>query len=458
VVEYLFAGSTIGSGIPHGFSLCFSILEVTGRSKEVINRGGEIISPMEVEDAIMGHPDVLACAAFSAPHDVLQEVVGLVLVMKDKRPRLDLPALHEFLKDRLAAPKWPQCLVFMDGLPKSNTNKLLRVKLGERLRIPKLTEKMKPMERTFEAKCPPQGTALTVPIRISSIKIAVKRIGNQLRIHCKTSPASQLFVTRDSKHSGALICYLYNIDRNQAIETAMEVLDRYAVPTYFVCLKNPVQKPVDLQPPKMTDAVAFILQGGTTGSDDPVVQKIQKLFAETLNLDYPPGIDANFFLLGGSSMLASQLASQIRKRFSVPINGSEVFQFTSPGELAKLIRDRGGALSNQGLNGELLETGEGIEFVQNEKKQAPASVLRREKADDGVELSTYPPEGLLAHDHLAPKGSFFASIFQFVPSKYTSIFDPSFCYSECSFNQLLQCSLYIPYGRSHAIFCSFPSF
>jgi hypothetical protein len=129
-------------------------------------------------------------------------------------------------------------------------------------------------------------------------------------------------------------------------------------------------------------------------------------------------------------MLASQLASQIRKRFSVPINGSEVFQFTSPGELANLIRDRGGALSNLGLNGEILETGEGIEFVQSEKKQAPMSVLRREKAEDGVELSTSPPEGLLAHDHLPPKGSLFAWIFQFIPSKFTVFLSIRMC---CAF-------------------------
>jgi len=40
------------------------ILYITGRSKEVINRGGETIAPMEVEEAVVSHPDVMACAAF----------------------------------------------------------------------------------------------------------------------------------------------------------------------------------------------------------------------------------------------------------------------------------------------------------------------------------------------------------------------------------------------------------
>ena len=141
-------------------------LYITGRSKEVINRGGEIISPLEVEEAVVAHLDVESALSFSAEHDVLQEVVGVAIVSSPNRPRLDLQSLHEFLGDnRLTAPKWPQCLVLMNGgLPKSSTNKLLRVKLGERLGLPVMTDIMHPVKRTFEAECPPQGTAMNLPI------------------------------------------------------------------------------------------------------------------------------------------------------------------------------------------------------------------------------------------------------------------------------------------------------
>lgn len=47
-------------------------LFITGRSKDVINRGGEIISPVEVEDAVVSHPRIEAAMAFSVTHDVLQ--------------------------------------------------------------------------------------------------------------------------------------------------------------------------------------------------------------------------------------------------------------------------------------------------------------------------------------------------------------------------------------------------
>ena len=138
-------------------------------------------SPMEVEEAITSHPDVKACAAFSAEHDVLQEVVGICIVMESNRPRLDLPSLHEYLGERLAAPKWPQCLVFMDGgLPKSHTNKLLRVKLGSRLGLPELNDGMPPIERTFQAKCPPQSTGLDMSIPRQRVTVSAKDVQSKL--------------------------------------------------------------------------------------------------------------------------------------------------------------------------------------------------------------------------------------------------------------------------------------
>ena len=49
-------------------------LFITGRSKEVINRGGEIISPIEIEDAIQSHAGVSECACISVAHETLQEL------------------------------------------------------------------------------------------------------------------------------------------------------------------------------------------------------------------------------------------------------------------------------------------------------------------------------------------------------------------------------------------------
>jgi len=105
-------------------------LYITGRSKEVINRGGELISPVEVEDTVLRqmHLGFSAVMAISAPHDVLQEVVGICVTMGPGAQRPSLKTVQEAVAPMLHPSKWPQVLVFMDnGLPLSNSNKLMRI-------------------------------------------------------------------------------------------------------------------------------------------------------------------------------------------------------------------------------------------------------------------------------------------------------------------------------------------
>lgn len=365
-------------------------LFITGRSKEVINRGGEIISPMEVEEAVARHPDVVTCAALSAPHDVLQEVVGLALVIKAGRPRLDLPTLHQYLGERLAAPKWPQCLIYMDDLPKSHTNKLLRVKLANRLGLPEFSDDMSPLQRTFEATCPPKGTALDVPIPAKRVVISTPSVTTTLHSQLVTKPNQQLLVVPHPSRPESLVCYLANIDRLQAIQTAMNVLDQYAVPTHFVdSTFEVVSTGQGLPLPHLSDARATILQGGeSTGPVDPIVQRVQSLFVEVLNLDYLPSPIANFFHLGGSSMLASQMASKIRKLFAVACNGSEVFQHSSPAAMSKLIRQRSDSLT-----------------ASTDEESASATGRR----------SPFENLSPFGKQRLKPRPSLWASLFQLVP-------------------------------------------
>lgn len=274
-------------------------LFITGRSKEVINRGGEIISPMEVEEAVSSHPDIATCAAFSAMHNVLQEVVGIVIVMDADRPRLDLPSLHEFLGERLAAPKWPQCIVFTDGLPRSHTNKLLRVKLGRRFQLPELSDGMNATARTFEAACPPQGTPLDTPIPATSVALQALEVEKELISLVREGSNQGLVVLPHPKRVGSLVCYLHNVERRLAINHAIKTIHRYAVPTHFVEIDEGEFWSKKFRDPKTTDAVASILQSEASGPVDPLTQEVKDFFAEMLDLDYIPGPDANFFHLGG---------------------------------------------------------------------------------------------------------------------------------------------------------------
>ena len=325
-------------------------LYITGRSKEVINRGGEIISPMEVEEAIMEHPAVAACVAFSASHSVLQEVVGLLLVPVLNRPRIDLPGLHEYLSQgRLATPKWPQCIVYCDAVPKSFTNKLLRVKLGQRLTLPELNDSMYWIERTFNAKCPPQGTDVSVAIPCERVAVSASAVEKQLRSAMQLYERDDLVVIPHSIKIGALVVYVSSrLDRLLTIRVAQEILHAYLVPSH-ICVCSSASSPRELQltdqllPPQPSDAIGSILQEESAkglGPSDPLVMELQDLLQNLLDLDCVPSPDANFFNLGGSSMLASQLASKIRKQHSVQFSGAEVFHVSTCNAIAAVIHER----------------------------------------------------------------------------------------------------------------------
>lgn len=63
-------------------------LYITGRSKEIINRGGEILSPLEIESVLMSHPRVAEVMVFAVPHYTLQETVGCAIVTHGKQIHL----------------------------------------------------------------------------------------------------------------------------------------------------------------------------------------------------------------------------------------------------------------------------------------------------------------------------------------------------------------------------------
>lgn len=107
-------------------------LFLTGRSKEVINRGGEKIAPREIDEALLEHPDVLEATAFAAPHHSLGEDVVAAVVLR-KNATLQEEALRNFLFDRLANFKIPSNILFVADIPKSAAGKVQRIGLYEQL-------------------------------------------------------------------------------------------------------------------------------------------------------------------------------------------------------------------------------------------------------------------------------------------------------------------------------------
>jgi acyl-CoA synthetase (AMP-forming)/AMP-acid ligase II len=106
-------------------------LSLTGRLKEIINRGGEKISPLEIDEMLMDHPDVAQVVSFAVPHPKLGEEVGAAIVLKDgKTTEAELKA---FAKTRVAEFKIPRHIIIMDEIPKGATGKMQRIGMAEKL-------------------------------------------------------------------------------------------------------------------------------------------------------------------------------------------------------------------------------------------------------------------------------------------------------------------------------------
>jgi len=107
-------------------------LTLTGRLKELINRGGEKISPREVDEILLDHPAVEQAVTFALPHDKLGEDVAAAVVLRDGKT-VDERGLRDFCATRLADFKVPRKIVFLAEIPKGATGKLTRIGLAEKL-------------------------------------------------------------------------------------------------------------------------------------------------------------------------------------------------------------------------------------------------------------------------------------------------------------------------------------
>ena len=107
-------------------------ITITGRLKEIINRGGEKISPREVDDILMDHPAIQQVVTFAMPHDKLGEEVAAAIVLREGE-ETDEKAIREFASGRLADFKVPRKVLILDEIPKGATGKLQRIGLAEKL-------------------------------------------------------------------------------------------------------------------------------------------------------------------------------------------------------------------------------------------------------------------------------------------------------------------------------------
>jgi acyl-CoA synthetase (AMP-forming)/AMP-acid ligase II len=107
-------------------------LGLTGRLKEIINRGGEKVSPLEVDAVLMDHPAVVQVVTFALPHPKLGEEVAAAVVLAEGESATERD-IRDFAASRLADFKVPRKVVILAEIPKGATGKLQRIGLAEKL-------------------------------------------------------------------------------------------------------------------------------------------------------------------------------------------------------------------------------------------------------------------------------------------------------------------------------------
>lgn len=110
--------------IDHGF------LFLTGRIKEMINRGGEKISPREIDDVLLSHPLVKEAVAFGVEDAVYGHRVWAVVVLKHEAKQ-GIKQIKRHCEKYLAAFKCPENIIIAPSIPKTDTGKIQRLRVAE---------------------------------------------------------------------------------------------------------------------------------------------------------------------------------------------------------------------------------------------------------------------------------------------------------------------------------------
>lgn len=98
---------------------------ITGRIKELINKGGEKISPIELDNVLTRHPKISEAVSFAIPDEVYGQDIGVAVVLK-KDEQLTANELKDWMEERSAKFKVPKKVYFTDIMPKTATGKIQR--------------------------------------------------------------------------------------------------------------------------------------------------------------------------------------------------------------------------------------------------------------------------------------------------------------------------------------------
>lgn len=247
-----------------------------------------------------------------------------------------MPSLHKFLEHKLHRSKWPQVIVYMNGLPKNATGKILRIKFAERCQLLQhIDEEQSPMLRLYEGICPPPGASLRDPISISPVIINEE----ETRLFCLENSNDYLddckVIKMDlSTRLDSLICFVKlndTVTNNQSkslnIVTYLQdlfskYLHCYLIPMMIIVLPS---IPNDLSYLQREATSQFQLRNVIAPRNHIEIQ-IESIWREQLQLSSMISIKDSFFDIGGDSLRAGQVINIMRKKMKIHLSVADIFE------------------------------------------------------------------------------------------------------------------------------------
>ncbi|KAJ7218399.1 acetyl-CoA synthetase-like protein [Mycena pura] len=308
-------------------------LYITGRSKEIINRGGEVVSPFEIEEAVVTAAKSYTVLAFAVEHDVLQEAIGVVVVPVPGRPRIGLAQLQDLLRENLHPSKWPFLIVYMDDVPKNSAGKPLRIKLATRLGLGRLSDSVTLVRRHFEAQVPSAQAALTEPIPCARVTCDVAAIERAL---LDVRGVREVAACCGDDGAPEAVVSASGVEADVLKDAIAGVLHGYMIPDPLYVVSGTLTKDIAGN----LDMAAIEAEVADTNAADMSDNNllVRDIVANLLAVDAAKITGkSDFFLLGGNSLLLGKLAHQIRKATSVTIPVATLFTSSTIDAIATCI-------------------------------------------------------------------------------------------------------------------------
>ncbi|MDJ1175533.1 condensation domain-containing protein [Roseofilum capinflatum] len=300
---------------------------LVGRFKEIINRGGEKISPMMIEDIVQQHPAVGQVVVFAAPHELWGEVVGAAIVLapgETKRP--SLAALRQFvLQQKEIEFQWlPECLVWMESIPKGATGKPARIGLGKRLGLPEMPENAKDAPHTFIATEKGDGTYIL-----------------ETPEHQPQDDHGECYTLHQ------LAAYFTSKTPDLHLQ-GLNVPDLLGHPTFIspsalIQLPElPLTQSGEIDRKKLRNLATLTPESSSPAAleGNEIEQTIAKIWCEVLQLE-TVGIHDNFFELGGKSVLLVQVYSKLQEQFNLNLKVVDLLAYPTIHALSEYMSSSG---------------------------------------------------------------------------------------------------------------------